>query len=421
VNRASEQKQLTQLREILATRFNESELRTLCFDLDVEYDDLPGEGISDKARELVAYLERHGRISELVTIVQQKRPDVSLNGLFEATAEVPSALMLPPKCSPNTSEPLLLVRLGPEGPVRLVLEDVIEAQSNATCEEILHLCNAAVECAKSFGDQAELALAYLYQAKAQAQNNRLETGIKLAERAIEILEMWGERHSGDHNVMVAHLLLACMQASQDTNNARKEYRKALDLCRKLEAEKKPLRTEEAQFYGHIGKEIQDALNDVNRVITEKYTRKCSLNSIPILQLSDGPEVLFKPSGVINYIATGEFKIEGSRYFLYPVDETVHALELQTGAVHFALRVPEEGWLGLFGNEQDYALVRQEAKITSEGPAVLWTEERWIAGRFERDVTTGRIEFAAPELDVRVIGKEQGKVQGRVVGLLRPIT
>ena len=66
----------TRLRQLLSTHFNKGELRTLCFDLDVEYDDLPGEGTADKARELVRYLERHSRINDLLEVGKQLRPDV---------------------------------------------------------------------------------------------------------------------------------------------------------------------------------------------------------------------------------------------------------------------------------------------------------------------------------------------------------
>ena len=65
----------TQLRQLLVKRFNEGELRTLCFDLGVDYDDLPGLGRADKARELVDYMERHESLSELVRVGQQSRPD----------------------------------------------------------------------------------------------------------------------------------------------------------------------------------------------------------------------------------------------------------------------------------------------------------------------------------------------------------
>jgi DNA-binding NtrC family response regulator len=64
------------LRRILDTRFAEGELRTLCYDLDLDYDDLPGDRKADKARELVRHLERHDRISELVEIGKELRPDV---------------------------------------------------------------------------------------------------------------------------------------------------------------------------------------------------------------------------------------------------------------------------------------------------------------------------------------------------------
>ena len=66
-----------ELRKMIVACFNASELRTLCFDLGVEYDDLPGEGRADKARELVAYFERRGRIRELEEHCRRARPDVS--------------------------------------------------------------------------------------------------------------------------------------------------------------------------------------------------------------------------------------------------------------------------------------------------------------------------------------------------------
>ncbi len=68
---------LAKLRRILETRFDEGELRALCFDLDVDYENLPGEGKANKARELVSFLERRDRVPELVRIGNQMRPDVS--------------------------------------------------------------------------------------------------------------------------------------------------------------------------------------------------------------------------------------------------------------------------------------------------------------------------------------------------------
>jgi hypothetical protein len=49
---------LSHLRQIIAEHYSLEELRTLCFDLGVNYDELGGEGLSAKARELLAYLDR---------------------------------------------------------------------------------------------------------------------------------------------------------------------------------------------------------------------------------------------------------------------------------------------------------------------------------------------------------------------------
>ncbi len=67
------------LYEIFTGRFSEGELRTLCFRLGVDYESLPGSGKSDKARELVAYAERHQLVSDLVTVGEDIRPDIDWN------------------------------------------------------------------------------------------------------------------------------------------------------------------------------------------------------------------------------------------------------------------------------------------------------------------------------------------------------
>ena len=63
-----------ELRRVLTRLFDDEELRTLCFDLDVDYDSLRGEGKGAKARELVALEERMGRLAELEAAVRRERP-----------------------------------------------------------------------------------------------------------------------------------------------------------------------------------------------------------------------------------------------------------------------------------------------------------------------------------------------------------
>lgn len=58
----------SRLRQTLVEYFSEEELRTLCDDLDVDYESLPSVGKADKARELIAYFQRRRRLSQLVEI-----------------------------------------------------------------------------------------------------------------------------------------------------------------------------------------------------------------------------------------------------------------------------------------------------------------------------------------------------------------
>ena len=77
---------LTQLREILAQRFSLEDLRTLCFDLGVDAETLPGEGKEAKARELVAYLDNRKRIPDLVRLGRARRSEIE----WEFTSVSPS-------------------------------------------------------------------------------------------------------------------------------------------------------------------------------------------------------------------------------------------------------------------------------------------------------------------------------------------
>ena len=78
---------LAKLRQLLVSHFNESELRDLCFDLGVDYEGLPGESKSDKARELVAHFERRGCVPELVGKCAQLRANVKWSDVLESSDE----------------------------------------------------------------------------------------------------------------------------------------------------------------------------------------------------------------------------------------------------------------------------------------------------------------------------------------------
>jgi hypothetical protein len=63
-------------RLILTLHFDLEELRTLCFDLGVDYDSLRGEGKAAKARELIAYMQRRGQLDRLIAETKKLRPEV---------------------------------------------------------------------------------------------------------------------------------------------------------------------------------------------------------------------------------------------------------------------------------------------------------------------------------------------------------
>jgi hypothetical protein len=64
----------------------------------INYDDLPGPGNADKARELVSYLERRNRIPELEKTGKRLRPDISWDDIFKPLLE-----RLPPDVGGRTN------------------------------------------------------------------------------------------------------------------------------------------------------------------------------------------------------------------------------------------------------------------------------------------------------------------------------
>jgi hypothetical protein len=67
---------LTTLHRLLDQYFSLEEIRTLCFDLGVDYESVRGEGKSARIRELILALGRNGRLPELIGLVQEQRRHV---------------------------------------------------------------------------------------------------------------------------------------------------------------------------------------------------------------------------------------------------------------------------------------------------------------------------------------------------------
>jgi CHAT domain-containing protein len=105
-NTLPDREHLVKLRRILDQRFSDDELKTLCFDLGVEYDSLPGEGKTSKARELVSYFEHRDSVGELEEVAKQSRPDIDWDVLF------------PPPAGSSVKEPSDSTGSLPENPYR---------------------------------------------------------------------------------------------------------------------------------------------------------------------------------------------------------------------------------------------------------------------------------------------------------------
>ena len=70
------------LLDTLCEMYNEEELKTLCHRLNVTYDDLEGGARKDKARELIQFLERRSRISELLEQIYSQSIGRDIRDLF---------------------------------------------------------------------------------------------------------------------------------------------------------------------------------------------------------------------------------------------------------------------------------------------------------------------------------------------------
>lgn len=72
----SESQHLKQLLKKLDAHFSDEEIRTLCFELNVDYDNLPGRAKKYKVRELLELLKRQMRVPELVKACSTIRPNI---------------------------------------------------------------------------------------------------------------------------------------------------------------------------------------------------------------------------------------------------------------------------------------------------------------------------------------------------------
>lgn len=86
---------LLQTYRLLLDGFNLEELRTLCFEMSVEIDDLPAIGRADKARELVKLMRRQGRVDALLEQIKIYRPHLNVESIQNIESTQPAIDIAP--------------------------------------------------------------------------------------------------------------------------------------------------------------------------------------------------------------------------------------------------------------------------------------------------------------------------------------
>ncbi|RMD47959.1 MAG: SAVED domain-containing protein, partial [Candidatus Thermofonsia bacterium] len=74
---APDHQQLVALRHTLRETFSLDELQTLCFTLNIPYEDLPGDSHTGKVEEIVGYMQRRQQLAALVAYGRQQRPQAA--------------------------------------------------------------------------------------------------------------------------------------------------------------------------------------------------------------------------------------------------------------------------------------------------------------------------------------------------------
>ncbi|MCP4428868.1 MAG: hypothetical protein GY803_30655 [Chloroflexi bacterium] len=72
-----QQKKRSKLRKNLNDHFGVTDLQEICFDLNIDYEDLPGDDKRLKVMELIKHMNRRGHLQELIVMCQELRPNLS--------------------------------------------------------------------------------------------------------------------------------------------------------------------------------------------------------------------------------------------------------------------------------------------------------------------------------------------------------
>lgn len=85
----AEQSVLRALRETVLDTFNEAELKSMCFELGISFENLAGEEHAARVQEFITYLQRRGQLFSLVAYGRKHRPHTTWPDIAAPTAVPP--------------------------------------------------------------------------------------------------------------------------------------------------------------------------------------------------------------------------------------------------------------------------------------------------------------------------------------------
>ena len=143
-----EQAYMVYLRQQIAACFDEQELITLCFDLSISYEDLPGQGKGAKIRDLLAYVNRRQRLQQLLVTLRQRRPDAAWES--PARTEQVKRIFISYKRD-----------MEPDEPVALQILEALEEQHNVFLDQTMLVGTQWAERIEAEIGQADIFIALL--------------------------------------------------------------------------------------------------------------------------------------------------------------------------------------------------------------------------------------------------------------------
>jgi len=181
------------LSKLLDEKFNLQELKEICFNLNLDFENIPGDIKAEKAQGLAGYFERRRNLSQLVLAIKEARPDIIIelppNEAPVSEKTHARRLYLAAISSPSTDRhtdiffhlPWLSTLLRstnlatPSGLAKLVEEE--DAAGQTTLAVLTHQLNEKDLILRSFDDLGCLlrgAVGFLQEANSQG-GNRLQT------------------------------------------------------------------------------------------------------------------------------------------------------------------------------------------------------------------------------------------------------